>query len=75
MTTTSTEVERLTTQHMVGSDLFDSVCSVLALNKAASQQHTAVDARDFEKLFVGKPAIDIEFRKFREDMQAKNDSI
>lgn len=64
---------RLTTQHIVEKGLFDVVCMALTIYKAGTQQRATADAGNREMLLADKTAIDTEFRKFWERMQAMID--
>lgn len=75
MSNASTEVERISTQHAVDKDLLDDVLTALAFHKKTSQQRVTADVTDRETLSADNVAINTQFRKFWEDMQANIDSI
>lgn len=60
---------------MIDKYLLDGIRTDLALHNTVLQQRTAADAKDSEKLFADKAAVDSESRKFWEDMQAKIEFI
>lgn len=65
------ELACLTTQRTIDKTLLNGFRTAFALQKKASHQNPAVDAKDCEKLFAEKTSTDNELHKVREDMQEK----
>lgn len=68
-------VERLTTQHMVKTDITGGVNTTLALYKTTLQQRVAADTKDREKLLADIAVIGTELCRVQEDIQSKIESI
>lgn len=54
-----------------GKDLFEGVKTALALQKIASRQHISSHVKERQKFFTEKAAIDVEFWKYRSDVDTK----